>query len=328
MIIKRAFYVMLVLMLMPLTALSEEEIFVPEPATGTAVIAVNKFFNNSALDRLVGEPVTVRIQCDGGSIAPSSAIEVFPRLGKYETSFVIFNLGPGQTTECTVWEEPIDGYTPKYFCDGYDGASPDPSCDPGFPGIPTGPSKIACQFNEMRANLEVALGDPTPGSQASCVIRNKVDPVAIYITKTWEVFGHAGDDFSQATTLGILCDARIVGGHEIAGGYRKWEEIGDSDYVDGMASVSVLVLPEWYPEIGGKTRTTECFVEERNVDSAVEVDASDCEYLSIPIGGDQVDCTITNTMFFEGIPTLNQYGMAIMALLMLGVGFIGFRRFV
>jgi hypothetical protein len=38
-------------------------------------------------------------------------------------------------------------------------------------------------------------------------------------------------------------------------------------------------------------------------------------------------CTFTNTVFFEGIPTLNQYGMAILALLMLGVGFVGFRRF-
>ena len=39
-------------------------------------------------------------------------------------------------------------------------------------------------------------------------------------------------------------------------------------------------------------------------------------------------CVMTNTVFFEGIPTLNQYGMAIMALLMLGMGFVGFRRFV
>jgi hypothetical protein len=327
MIIKRAFYVMLVLMLIPLTALSEEEIFVPDPLTGTAVIAVNKYFNNSAADRLVGEPVTVRIQCDGGSISPSSAIEVFPRAGKYETSFVIFNLGLGQTTECTVWEEPVDGYTPAYFCDGYDGASPSPLCDPGFPDNP-GPSKIACQFNTITANLEVGLGDPTPGSQASCVIRNKVNPVAIYVTKSWEVFGHPGDDFSQAAWLAVLCDARILGGHHFDGGYRKWESIGDGDYEDGMASVSVLVFPEWYPEIGGKMETTECWVRERNVDSAVEVDESDCYGLSVPIGGDQVDCTITNTMFFEGIPTLNQYGMAIMALLMLGVGFIGFRRFV
>jgi len=40
-----------------------------------------------------------------------------------------------------------------------------------------------------------------------------------------------------------------------------------------------------------------------------------------------VVCTATGTQFFEGIPTLSQYGMALMALLMLGVGFIGFRRF-
>ena len=38
-------------------------------------------------------------------------------------------------------------------------------------------------------------------------------------------------------------------------------------------------------------------------------------------------CIIINTLFFEGIPTLNQYGMAIMALLMLGIGMLGFRRF-
>ena len=44
--------------------------------------------------------------------------------------------------------------------------------------------------------------------------------------------------------------------------------------------------------------------------------------------GAAADCDITYTIFFEGIPTLSQWGMAIMALLMMGVGFIGFRRFV
>ena len=34
------------------------------------------------------------------------------------------------------------------------------------------------------------------------------------------------------------------------------------------------------------------------------------------------------TVFFEGIPTLSQYGLALMALLMLGIGFVGMRRFV
>jgi hypothetical protein len=32
-------------------------------------------------------------------------------------------------------------------------------------------------------------------------------------------------------------------------------------------------------------------------------------------------------VFFEGIPTLSQLGMLIMALLMLSVGLVGFRRF-
>jgi hypothetical protein len=39
-------------------------------------------------------------------------------------------------------------------------------------------------------------------------------------------------------------------------------------------------------------------------------------------------CDVEGTVFFEGIPTLSQYGLAIMALLMLGVGFVGMRRFV
>ena len=48
--------------------------------------------------------------------------------------------------------------------------------------------------------------------------------------------------------------------------------------------------------------------------------------------GQQVTCTITNDddlvdVIFEGIPTLNQYGLALLALLMLGIGVIGFRRF-
>jgi hypothetical protein len=44
-----------------------------------------------------------------------------------------------------------------------------------------------------------------------------------------------------------------------------------------------------------------------------------------------VTCTLTNndTVFFEGedIPTLNRYGLILMALLMLGIGAVGFRRF-
>ena len=70
--------------------------------------------------------------------------------------------------------------------------------------------------------------------------------------------------------------------------------------------------------------------------TAIEQD-SPCTIKDIAVGeADDPDtdasetptCSITATAFYEGIPTLSQYGLAIMALLMLGVGFIGFRRFV
>jgi hypothetical protein len=43
--------------------------------------------------------------------------------------------------------------------------------------------------------------------------------------------------------------------------------------------------------------------------------------------GTDASCTIYNTVFFEGIPTLNQYGLILLALLMLGAGAVGFRRY-
>ena len=54
--------------------------------------------------------------------------------------------------------------------------------------------------------------------------------------------------------------------------------------------------------------------------------SDDCGARPITAGGSS-SCTFVNTVFFEGIPTLSQYGLAIMALLMLGLGMVGFRRF-
>jgi hypothetical protein len=92
---------------------------------------------------------------------------------------------------------------------------------------------------------------------------------------------------------------------------------------------------------------TECYASLDGTGSAVEVDDSDCDWYEVLVGdpvfiskdpdeggiprdgSEEVSiCEIQATAFFEGIPTLSQYGMAIMALLMLGVGFFGFRRFV
>ena len=77
------------------------------------------------------------------------------------------------------------------------------------------------------------------------------------------------------------------------------------------------------------------YLREKQSQSSVEV-GNTCRYNNNSKKGriegikaaEEVSCEFTNTVFFEGIPTLSQYGLAIMALLMLGVGFVGFRRFV
>jgi hypothetical protein len=69
-----------------------------------------------------------------------------------------------------------------------------------------------------------------------------------------------------------------------------------------------------------------CSAIEKITQSGVE-SVDDCGWRDIPAGGSD-DCTFTNTVFFEGIPTLSQYGLMVLALLMFGVGAVGFRRFV
>lgn len=92
----------------------------------------------------------------------------------------------------------------------------------------------------------------------------------------------------------------------------------------GTADVSCS-SPEWYADPDGSTY---CTGGENIEDSAVESDNGCATATEFDIGTTSGSCTITNTVFYEGIPTLSQYGLAIMALLMLGVGYVGFRRFV
>jgi hypothetical protein len=42
--------------------------------------------------------------------------------------------------------------------------------------------------------------------------------------------------------------------------------------------------------------------------------------------GSDVECTVVNTRNFEGIPTLAPAGLGLLALLLLGVGFLGLHR--
>jgi hypothetical protein len=85
----------------------------------------------------------------------------------------------------------------------------------------------------------------------------------------------------------------------------------------GPEIFTAQVIPE-YP-------SSDCYVVEHIYDDTVETE-NNCGDLVVS-AGHGASCTVTNTVFFEGIPTLSQYGLAILALLMLGVGMVGFRRF-
>ena len=92
-----------------------------------------------------------------------------------------------------------------------------------------------------------------------------------------------------------------------------------SDSGNGIGGIKFFPSP-------ASTTGSACTATLSNTASAIE-DNGPCS-VTYNLGDATGGCTITATAFFEGIPTLSQYGMAIMVLLMLGVGFVGFRRFV
>jgi len=317
--IKRVFFALLATLVLPLTAMAQD--IAPTPQPGTAVIAVSVFFNNGN----TGDPVTIRLQCSGGTIAPTEVEVVDPIFGQYEHAFVVENipLVPGSNlpgVECSVTQDPLAGYETEYDClfGAYSSlvdANPDLSC------TTNGPSSESCLYLSVE-----------PDDQAGCTIFNNAEYQPVEVTKKWDITGMGGDYTLTGADINIVCDSRIANGN-FSRKWRRWylrEELYQHDYdEDGVAVVTAWVFPWWYPEDSEEGNF--CFAGEDTVDSSVEVD-SDCGSFLAPamevFVGSGDSCTITNTVFFEGIPTLSQYGMAIMALLMLGVGFVGFRRFV
>jgi hypothetical protein len=283
------------------------------PAEGTAVLAIQKVFSdgNNETD------VTLKLRCTSGSYAPV-VVPATPDTG-LQHFFIIdkIPLTNGVGVNCKVTEEPVAGYSAQYRCPTVDSMSAtDPSCEPDGDTVP--PGNFACSWTNVQA-----------GDSNSCVIVNKPDPVKVEVTKLWDVTNAGGDYFDRDAEISIICDGKMSPSDGKK--YGKWyfdTHINDSMYVNDQYTVTVEVIPN-YP-------SSYCYAEEDHVYSAVQT-TSDCgsydKKIHEVVGGMEVSagqgdsCTITNTLFFEGVPTLNQWGMAIMALLMLGLGMVGFRRF-
>ena len=237
-------------------------------------------------------PVDVMLTCNGGlPLEQSFTIDGGDPAG---VTFVVTDL-PETGATCTVTESGgPDGYTPVMN------------------------GGAGCSWTDVTGGLY------------TCAITNEADPATFIVNKVWEVNDEVGgDDVIRVAEVTITCDAEIEGGYqddddrsekELPGGI-PWPGFGDwmlDETIVGDGSVEATVDTSMGPVM--------CEAEETSEQSGVE-STDDCDPREIG-AGETSECTITNTVFFEGIPSLNRYGLAIMALLMLGMGMVGFRRFV
>jgi MSHA biogenesis protein MshQ len=162
------------------------------------------------------------------------------------------------------------------------------------------------------SNVSCAYTDVASG-EFSCAISNAADPATFTVYKEWVIEGAVGHEVLEEARGTIYCNNEIQGGGE-NGSYYFLSDIlvGDGDSLTATVDTTL--------------QSAQCWAEEDLFESGVESE-NDCGSRSIPAGGSS-SCTFTNTVFFEGIPTLSQIGLALLALLMLGVGLVGLRRFV
>ena len=147
------------------------------------------------------------------------------------------------------------------------------------------------------------------------MIYNELDPVTVIVNKEW--MGVTADD---GIDLFAHADYKCTNVREAADSDSLTSVDGSLNFEGELDSE---VISDLYPDYGGNSN---CSVTELELNSAAEGDDSECADLPISPGQGN-SCTIHNTVFFEGIPTLSQYGLMLMALLMLAIGVIGFRRY-
>ncbi|MDT8322073.1 MAG: IPTL-CTERM sorting domain-containing protein [Xanthomonadales bacterium] len=285
---KRAILIFMGALLVPGVALAGDV----TPFDGTARFDVSKVWLDGEGTEVVGvtDSVNVTLTCNTGLPLEQDA-DITSSDG---VVFVVTELASVEDIDCTVTESVPSGYSAEYFANFSDS------------------STTACVFEG---------GVERVGPDNTCVIENSPDTVEVTVSTVWDLINNGGADISQETDVTITCNAPIDGGDALGEPFVGYYSATDTLVGNDSFTVSVAPAP------GG----SQCFATDTVNNSAVE-GTSTCGSqlspgMSISVGsGDS--CEFTYTVFFEGIPTLSQYGLAVMILLMLGVGFIGVRRFV
>jgi hypothetical protein len=235
-------------------------------------------------------PVTLNISCNTG-LPLQQSVTVQPNegvFGHYEVNFIVESFDDGEMN-CTITEAPLSGYTPSYTCLG------ESECA-------AAQSSASCVFSGV-----------TVGSENLCQVQNYPNPVQITVTKQW-LFDADEVDVPLTSEIMLECANAFDGDGETGGANMTW-----TWQVEGNNSFVATV----YPDFAGGTL---CHATENPISSAVEASNSCESWVAVPLASGPLTCSIINTVFLEGIPTLNHYGLVLFALLMLGTGLIVLRR--
>jgi hypothetical protein len=259
------------------------------PTDNRATFSVTKIFSDS---NNVDE-VTVSIDCNTGLI-----LDQDKQLGDGDTVEFVVTQHTAGGLNCTITEDGESGYNASYN------------------NVSLGAENaVSCAYNTIGASAAF-----------TCEITNTPAPVEIVVYKEWILEGPL-NDFDQGYSIDLYCQASGMTGPNahydggevctesgLSGPSHSWHGY---DSGDGDDSFKWMITP-LFP-------TSTCYAVESVNEDFVEV-VNGCDNL-VASAGSGDSCTITNTVFFEGVPTLSQYGMALLALLMLSVGFVSFRRF-
>ncbi|MGD8346495.1 MAG: IPTL-CTERM sorting domain-containing protein [Lysobacterales bacterium] len=207
--------------------------------------------------------------------------------------FVVRDFVTG-TTDCTVSEEPVPvGYEADYTAD----------FEPGAIFGSVSADEDGCYYNDLT------------GGAFTCDVTNSIDEVRIEVNKEWLVSSNSTLDIDFVAQADYTCYNVY---DSPAGGTLLPTLTGTLDF-DG--EYDTQFISGLYPAADGSSY---CTVSEPDLPDYVEADISDCAEVPVERGA---SCTLYNSVFFEGIPTLSQYGLALLSLLMLGMGVIAVRRF-
>jgi hypothetical protein len=237
-------------------------------------------------------PVELKIKCNTG-LPLEQSLTVLPNegaFGQFEVRFIVESFADG-ALDCEVWEETPPGYSSEYDCQSGSSCSTSAGSGP-------------CSFEGVGI-----------GQEDLCLIQNRVDPVEVVVTKEW-LYSREELVIDDNADVDLYCSGFFNGDGSILGNgvmYWSWEFTGNP------ASHKATVFPDF-------AGATSCWTAEHPGTSAVEAQSTCSNPVSIKLGDVGHNCLVTNTVFFEGIPSLNQYGLMLISALMLLTGLIAVRR--